>query len=281
MSFEEEELETTRELARLWYDRQPQEFRSDREFVEPGMNRTVRVILTGDFWKVGDRPAERAQFRGRYYAQWFINRGEQSVRSYFPKLPGIFWFDQFRNLGSNSSHEGTGDGLKEQSGSVSFELGVGYLRRFLIDWRRKQEAGNRSYPIDYLRQLEGLYKKVFPDRSFGGLENLPSLNSPTEDSTYFLIDDGFRRYDLVEMSAGEQSVFPILYEFVRQQIAYSVVLIDEIDLNLHPPAAQFLVSQLPKIAPTCQFIITTHSESVSDVVGESDTHRLAGGALCL
>ncbi|WP_263747283.1 ATP-binding protein [Plectonema radiosum] len=34
------------------------------------------------------------------------------------------------------------------------------------------------------------------------------------------------------MSAGEQSVFPIFYEFVRQQIAHSVVLIDEIDLNL-------------------------------------------------
>jgi hypothetical protein len=38
--------------------------------------------------------------------------------------------------------------------------------------------------------------------------------------------------DIVEMSAGEQSVFPIFYEFVRQQIAHSVVLIDEIDLNL-------------------------------------------------
>jgi predicted ATP-binding protein involved in virulence len=73
------------------------------------------------------------------------------------------------------------------------------------------------------------------------------------------------------MSAGEQSVFPIRYEFVRQQIAYSIVLIDEIDLNLHPPAAQFLVRQLPKIGPTGQFIFTTHSEAVSDIVGEDDT----------
>lgn len=74
---------------------------------------------------------------------------------------------------------------------------------------------------------------------------MPGIDSPTPDY-YFLINDSHRTYDIVEMSAGEQSVFPILYEFVRQQIANSVVLIDEIDLNLHPPAAQSLVRQLPK-----------------------------------
>ena len=280
VSFEEEELEATREIARSWYDAQPHEFQIEREFVEPGNSRTVRVILNGDFWKAGDSAAERAQFRGRYYAQWFINRGDQSVRSLFPSLPGIFWFDQFRNLGSNPNQEAVGDGIKERSTGISFELGVGRLRQFLVDWRRRQESG-RSYSVDYLSQLESLYQKVFPDRSFWGLENLPSLDSPTEETTYFLIDDGHRRYDIAEMSAGEQSVFPILYELVRQQISYSVVLIDEIDLNLHPPAAQFLVSQLYKIESTCQFIFTTHSESVSNVVGESDTYRLAGGALCL
>jgi predicted ATP-binding protein involved in virulence len=73
----------------------------------------------------------------------------------------------------------------------------------------------------------------------------------------------------------------VLYEFVRQQIAYSVVLIDEVDLNLHPPAAQLLVSQLPKIGPTCQFILTTHSEAVSNLIGEDETFRLPGGTLCL
>lgn len=281
VSFEEEELLATREIAKMWYDSQPPERRSDsREFVEPGDSHLVRVILDGDFCKVGNSKAESAQFRGRYYAQWFINKGDQSVRSLFSQLPGIFWFDQFRNLGSNSHQEAVGDSIKDRSTGISFEFGVSRLRQFLIDWRRRQESG-RNYSVDYLAQLEALYKKVFPNRSFCGLENLPCLDSPTEETTYFLIDDGHRKYDIVEMSAGEQAVFPILYEFVRQQIAYSVVLLDEIDLNLHPPTAQFLVSQLKKIAPTCQFIFTTHSESVSDVIGESDTYRLVGGALCL
>ncbi|KYC39333.1 hypothetical protein WA1_31865 [Scytonema hofmannii PCC 7110] len=68
---------------------------------------------------------------------------------------------------------------------------------------------------------------------------------------------------------------------MRQQIANSVVLIDEIDLNLHPPAAQSLVRQLPKLSQNCQFIFTTHSDAVSDVIGEDDTYRFLGGSLCL
>lgn len=279
--FEEEELNTTRELARRWYDAQPPEFKEMRQFDEPGDSKRVRLVLSGDFWKAGDTPAERAQFRGRYYAQWFIRRGDQSVRQYFAKLPGIFWFDQLRNLGYHSNQSSTEDNAKERSSETSFDAGVGRLRQYLIDWRRHQELGIGDRENSYLLQIERLYKKVFPDRSFSGLETLPSQESPTVDETYFLIDDGYRTYDIAEMSAGEQSVFPLLYEFVRQQIAYSVVLIDEIDLNLHPPAAQYLVSQLMKIEPTCQFIITTHSESVSNIVGESETYRLPGGSLCL
>jgi predicted ATP-binding protein involved in virulence len=83
------------------------------------------------------------------------------------------------------------------------------------------------------------------------------------------------------MSAGEQAVFPMLYEFVRQQIRSSVVLVDEIDLNLHPPLAQSLLSALPVLGPRCQFLLTTHSESISTTFSPHQIHRLRGGRLCL
>ncbi|HLO84217.1 MAG TPA: AAA family ATPase [Nostocaceae cyanobacterium] len=277
VSFAEEELEATREIARRWYYSLPADFRPD-PFFTPGNSRVVKVILNGEHWKAGNTPEERAQFRGRYYTQSFINRGDQSVRHFFSKLPGIFWFDQFRNLGTPSQETGESNELRSET---SFELGVGRLRQYLIRWKRRQEAGINS-ENDYLKQLERLYRKVFPDRWFAeNLEELPSLDSPTEETTYFLLTDGNRTYDVAEMSAGEQSIFPILYEIVRQQIAYSIVLIDEIDLNLHPSASQFLAAQLMMIEPTCQFIITTHSEAVNNVIGESETYRLPGGVLCL
>lgn len=83
------------------------------------------------------------------------------------------------------------------------------------------------------------------------------------------------------MSGGELSIFPILYEFIRQQIASLVVLIDAIDLNLHPSTAQFFVRKFPKITQSCQWIFTAHSEAVADIIGNNRIYRLPGGVLCL
>ena len=280
VSFEDEEIQATQEIAEEWYQAQPETFKSENPFVKPGNKNFVRVILEDDYWKAGTNEEERRQFQGRYYTQWLVNRGEKYYRAYFSKLPGIFWFDQFRNLVSNK--EKNGDRWIEAENSGSFEVGIGSLRQYLIKWKEKQDTISQGFSEDYwLMKLQNLYQKMFPNRSFWGVEQVPKFNSPMEEESYFLLSDGNRTYDLVEMSAGEQGIFPILYEFVRQQIAYSVVLIDEIDLNLHPPAAQLLVSQLRKIGPTCQFIFTTHSRDVNNIIGEDNTHRLPGGSLCL
>ncbi|HAZ48759.1 MAG TPA: AAA family ATPase [Cyanobacteria bacterium UBA11369] len=266
VSFEDEEIEATQAVARRWLDTQP-----DRSGVEPGDRNSVQLILDGESCRARTS-AEYCQFWGRYYAQQLL-KTDPSVRSEFAKLPGIFWVDQFRNLGVRSQIEEQGNGSsKSGGGRVSFEVGVSRLRKYLNGWKFAQLT--HSYTFDYLMQLENLYQKIFPGRSFAGVEPMPGIDSPTPEDYYFLINDGHRTYDIVEMSAGEQSVFPILYEFVRQQIAYSVVLIDEIELNLHPPAAQLLVRQLTKLSQNCQFIFTTHSEAVSDVIGEDETYSL-------
>jgi predicted ATPase len=276
--FTPEEIAATRALFRRWVQTQP-----ERSFVEPGDTQQVHLILDGERCYTST-DAEYFQFAGRYYARSLLET-DPTVRSEFYNLPGVFWFDQFRNLGVTPQREENGTGVgrgitaKSTGGRVSFEVGVARLRKYLNGWKFAQLTHTSS--IDYLTQLENLYTKIFPGRTFAGVEPMPGVDSPTPEDYYFLINDGNRSYDLVEMSAGEQSVFPILYEFVRQQIAHSVILIDEIDLNLHPPAAQLLVRQLPKLCQTCQFIVTTHSDAVSDLIGEGDTYRLLGGSLCL
>jgi len=281
ISFEKDELEATCSVARRWYEAQPKEFRP-HNFVEPGRSHSVRLTLNGEYLKVGKDNSleERSQFQGRYYAERLLYR-DPSIRSEFSKLPSIFWFDQFRNFSSKPLSEVSGDSLNARRSGNSSDSGVGQLRQYLLEWQERQRNPQKNASDDYFKQLENFYTRVFPQRSFIGREEGYSSDSPTEKKIYFTLNDGHRTYDIVEMSGGEQSVFFILYEIVRQQIAYSVVLIDEIDLNLHPPAAQILVNQLPKIAPTCQFIFTTHSEAVSNVIAEEETYRLPGGSLCL
>ncbi|MEN8218969.1 MAG: hypothetical protein ABFS56_21875 [Pseudomonadota bacterium] len=97
---------------------------------------------------------------------------------------------------------------------MSFETGVGRLREHLIRWKRRQ----KSDQPDYLKELETLYKSIFLGRSFVGIESMPSFESPTEEEECFVLSDGHRTYDIVEMSAGEQSIIQFLYEVVRRQI---------------------------------------------------------------
>lgn len=279
VSFTAEEIDTTREVADRWKHAPLETFWLVRPFIAPGQSPVVHLTLDGESCRAGTA-SEYFQFQGRYYALQLL-KTDASARSLFSKLPGLFWFDQFRNLGSSPYAEGNGDGPRESIGRISYDLGVGQLRKYLNGWKLAQSSRTQPYRSDYLMELENLYRKIFPGRSFFGVEPMPGIGFPTTEDYYFLLNDGHRTYDIIEMSAGEQAVFPILYEFVRQQIASSVVLIDEIDLNLHPPAAQLLVSQLPKIGPTCQFIFTTHSDAVSTLISEDETFRLPGGSLCL
>ena len=135
--------------------------------------------------------------------------------------------------------------------------------------------------VDFLLELENNYKRIFPGRSFTDPEPIYRSGVPSPSDYYFMLSDGNRTYDIEEMSAGEHSVFPMLYEFVRQRIRNSVVLIDEIDLNLHPPLAQALLTSLPRLGPRCQFIYTTHSRVVSELVSPHEIYRLEGGRPCL
>jgi energy-coupling factor transporter ATP-binding protein EcfA2 len=276
--FSTEEIQATREVAQRWFDAQSAEYKTRNPFIEPGDSTRVRLILDGDSCRAPS-PEEFYQFRGRYYAQNVL-RTDPSARRYFVQLPGVFWFDQFRNLASSAPSRDGQNGDHTGEGRVAYEFGVARLRRYLSGWMLAQRAGVKQR-YDYLSELEHLYQTIFPERSFAGVEQMPGHDAPTAEDFFFLLSDGQHTYDVTEMSAGEQAVFPILYEFVRSHIAHSVVLIDEIDLNLHPPIAQSLTSQLPQIGPTCQFLLTTHSNAVTDIIGPHDTYRLSGGVLCL
>jgi len=270
------EIEATREAALRWF-RSRNGVTEGQPFVEPGDSPVVTVRMEGEHFEAGTRE-QLYQLRGRSYAAQLL-RTDHTARELFDLLPGVFWFDQFRNLASPPSEE---SGEETGTGRVTFQIGVARLRQHLNRWQMARIAGRQAPgPRDFLLELENLYKTVFTGRSFGLPEPMYRGGVPTPDDYYFILSDGNRTYDIEEMSAGEQSVFPLLYEAVRLQFRHSVILIDEVDLNLHPPLAQALVRALPRIGPECQFFLTTHSEAVTSIVSPEQTHRLPGGRLCL
>ncbi len=280
--FTDDEIQATHEAAKLWFE----VTNPDRDYIEPGRSKDVTVRLEGGRFSTKGERDEIFQFQGRAYAASISQHPE--ARKLFSRLPGIFWFDQYRNLaGSEDSiqnsedqdDDGTGNG--DVRGRIaSYSFGVRKLRKYLTTWWINRQNKPHFAP-DYLDELEKIYKLVFPKRSFAAPEPMYRPGETTPFSSYFMLSDGNRTYDIEEMSAGEQAIFPIIYEFVRQQICNSVVLIDEIDLNLHPPLAQTFLTSLPQIGVGCQFIYTTHSETISSIVSPGEIYRLKEGNLCL
>ena len=94
-----------------------------------------------------------------------------------------------------------------------------------------------------------------------------------------LIDRGNKTVSVRHMSDGERGALALVLDLTRRLVqanpeiddpvakAEAVVLIDEIDLHLHPSWQRSIVHNLVSTFPRCQFIATTHSPQV---IGEVD-----------
>jgi predicted ATPase len=275
VEFDSDELVATQEAATRWWDATHPTGRA--AFVLPGNSAVVRLRLEGTRVRVLGDENELLQFQGRSYAAAGAKM-DRNLRDLFPRLPGVFWYDQFRNTASSVTREHS-DRNNALGTELPYYLGVAQLEKNLKEWHSIREQRGPHPRADFLGQIQSLYEMAFPGHTFAGLE--PVYDGPTPDENRFILSDGVHTYALAEMSSGEQAIFPILFQYVKQQIHRSVVIIDEIDLNLHPSLAQLLLGMLPRLGEKNQFLFTTHSRSVSSLVSPYTITRLPEGNLCL
>jgi predicted ATPase len=279
IEFTPDQITITKDLFEKWYDSLSSDFRESKQITAPSDSRVVTLVyeqnrLTSSLGIPGVH-----QFLGRYYVK-ALSKSDSSLRSLYARLGDIFWFDQHRNLGSASARRfrdhDDGNGEVE-----SWQTGVENLRQFLIGWWSYHASPDKSFGKDYILDLQARFYHVFPERRFIGTAPRQSNTSMGMGDFYFLIQSGDRIYDLAEMSSGEQAVFPLLYEFVRLDVSRSIVLIDELELHLHPPEQQRLLKSLARIGPDCQFIITTHSPYLTDAIPDEQEVHMEPGTRCL
>ena len=155
-------------------------------------------------------------------------------------------------------------------------------------WIRVQQALSRERPSTTrtLEFLEDTVKRFLP-----GYENL-SLSGNNDQM--LLIDQCTTTLPLLfhrnivtlsvrQLSDGERGLLALVLDLTRRLSqanpemedpateAEAVVLIDEIDLHLHPKWQRQVVHNLTAAFPKCQFIATTHSPQV---IGEVESDRI-------
>lgn len=279
VQLDEDEIRCTGELFRKWYDSLSPDWRESHKIVEPSDRRLVTLVYEQNRLSSPQGFSALNQFLGRYYVK-ALQSSEPQVRENYAKLGDVFWFDQHRNLGSATARR-YAENDPDPRPKESWQAGVEQLRQYLVGWWGYHTSPNQSGGKNYIPELEERFSAVFKDRRFVGLAPRDLGGSRAADDFYFLLQSGRRLYDLAEMSSGEQAVFPLVYEFVRLDINKSIVLIDELELHLHPPEQQRLLAALPRLGPDCQYIISTHSPFLTDAIPDDQEIRLEGGARCL
>lgn len=92
-------------------------------------------------------------------------------------------------------------------------------------------------------------------------------------STAMLIDKGDVSLDIMQLSQGERSLLALVADIALRLtimnpekenplLGEGVILIDEVDIHLHPRWQRSIVRNLQRTFPNCQFILTTHSPLV-------------------
>jgi hypothetical protein len=290
VAFDPEEIAHTNYLFIAWQESLSSDRRQTMRIVPPSEH--TEVTLRFEEGRVNSPQGFEAvnQFLGRYYIKALMH-SRPELKEGFAELGDIFWFDQHRNLGSLMAGDLASEGRFHEEWRASdmagegrmhegWHAGVEQLREYLVGWWGFHTTPGRRGK-DFIPLLQASFETVFPGTRFVGIMPRGGVTTPRANDFYFLIDRDDRIYDLAEMSSGEQAVFPLVYEFVRLDIKRSVVLIDELELHLHPPEQQRLLAALPKIGPDCQFLITTHSEFLSSAIPNEQEVRLDKGIRCL
>ena len=144
------------------------------------------------------------------------------------------------------------------------DMGTWWDQRDAQEARRVRD-GDHDYRDPQLEAIRNLIEKV--DGFFGIA--IDSTVSPS--GLYFIKEDG-KRIHVSGLSGGEQSYIILLADLARRLQVFApgksldeipaIVLIDEVELNLHPGWQSEIMPTLTNVFKACQFIVTTHSPQV-------------------
>jgi predicted ATP-binding protein involved in virulence len=144
-------------------------------------------------------------------------------------------------------------------------------------WMRVQQA------LSAENSASGRVLGAFEEAVRRFLPTYKNLRVDNGERLRLLIDHGSTTVEVRQLSDGERGTLAMVLDLTRRLAqanpniddpaakAAAVVMIDEIDLHLHPQWQRQIVRNLTTAFPKCQFIVTTHSPQV---IGEVEHERI-------
>lgn len=194
--------------------------------------------------------------RGRASQAVSLNLQDYQV---FDRIGGVCYLDQRRTvrLFKNITHE------EHQENTIHSDV-LSWLNEY---YRKDLTWNEEKYGESYWKRVQRLFNKICYPSELIGLES-----GPTSD-TLILKRKGME-YDLLQMSSGEHQILRILIGLAADTAKNSIVLIDEVELHLHPAWQKRLIQVLREDDANNQYIFTTHSPTVAEMFYDSEIIKL-------
>jgi predicted ATP-binding protein involved in virulence len=141
--------------------------------------------------------------------------------------------------------------------------------RILAQWFKAQEELGEEKPI-FFRHISILRQAI--TEFLPGFSNLHVIEY--NGNLHFMIEKNNIPLSVFQLSDGERGVISMVLDLAKRlsqanpnlenplRDGSAIVLIDELDLHLHPKWQRTIVGNLIRTFPNCQFIATTHSPQI-------------------
>lgn len=168
------------------------------------------------------------------------------------------FFEWFREREDSENESGISDDILEQ---IQSHLDVSLNHAFWEELR-KFNASSKDRQLTAVRTA---ISRFMPELSHLKVRRKPRL--------HMSIDKQGETLDVAQLSQGEKSLMALVGDIARRLAMMNpdlnnplagdgIVLIDEVDMHLHPIWQRSLIKQLTSTFPNCQFVLTTHSPLV-------------------
>lgn len=163
-------------------------------------------------------------------------------------------------------------GVKAASPADAYSKALNEVRISLneiANWYRAVQdglIGSKEFGKSLVAMMEATIDTILPGFSGLALESTPR--------PHFTIKKEGKRFNLDQLSDGEKALLALAFDLTRRLTianpkskkpvyeGKALVMVDEIELHLHPNWQRQVLRRLSEAFPNCQFIVTTHSALV-------------------
>lgn len=212
------------------------------------------------------------------FLQWF--REQEDIENEKVRIKSNQFRDTLSNVDIQNQYDKTRKKIKQLGEQVEKETNVNRQAKLLLQ--------QMELNIKLAKLLE--QKIVSIENNFNTqsteISKLSSIKKAISDFTDFknprirrqgtptmIVEKDSAELDVNQLSQGEKSLLALVGDIARRLAILNpsldnplqgkgVVLIDEVDLHLHPKWQQNLIDKLTKTFPNVQFILTTHSPHI-------------------